>query len=252
MCGRFTLRTPPADWCQMFLIDIDEPSENGGANDKQRAVTDVADEKDEVLNRGWQPRYNIAPTQTIAAVVQEQAGGARSAASFRWGLLPPWAKELSVGARMINARSETVDEKPSFRKAFAERRCLIPADGYIEWKREADRKQPFLAHRADQGVFAFAGLYERNKQATGQWIESCTILTTAPNEITGQIHDRMPVVLPVDNHARWLDPAYRDTDTMKKWLIAPENNFFEITAVSRRVNNARHDDADCLQPIDQT
>jgi len=220
----------------MFLVDLDETTETD-------QTTEDASSDD------WRPRYNIAPTQTVAAVVQDESDANRRATTFRWGLLPPWAKELSIGARMINARSETVDEKPSFRKAFAERRCLIPADGYLEWKRQADGKQPFLAHRPDSSVFALAGLYERNKQATGEWIKTCTILTTAPNEVTGQIHDRMPVVVSAEHHLRWLDPAYRDTGALKKLLVAPDDDFFEITAVSRRVNNARNDDAECLLPV---
>lgn len=228
MCGRFTLRTAPAAWCQMFLIDLE-------------ASSDVTDD--------WQPRYNIAPTTSVLAVVQDQAGGDRRLTRFRWGLLPPWAKDLAMGARMINARSETVDEKPSFRKAFSRRRCLIPADGYLEWKKVSDGKQPYLAHRPDDGVFALAGLHEVNEMATGQAVQTCTILTTQPNDVTGRIHDRMPVVLHEQDHDRWLDPAFRDIDKLKQLLVAPESDFFTLTAVSRRVNNARNDDRECLTPV---
>ncbi|QDV66180.1 SOS response-associated peptidase [Crateriforma conspicua] len=244
MCGRFTLRTPPAAWCQLFLIDPDavDPDGEPEASSPEPTATASSD--------SWKPRYNIAPTQIIDAVVQDEAGGPRRHARYRWGLLPPWAKDLSMAARMINARSETVDEKPSFKKAFAQRRCLIPADGYIEWKKQTDGKQPFLAHRHDDAVFAFAGLCERNRQATGDLIESCTILTTRPNAVTGRIHDRMPVVLMPEDYTRWLDPNFRDTDALKELLVAPEESFFELTAVSRRVNNARNNDAACLEPVD--
>ena len=230
MCGRFTLRTPPAAWLPMFLIDPAEVAADVFGDDH------------------WRPRYNLAPTQNILAVIQDATDQLRRLTQFRWGLLPSWAEDLSMGARMINARSETVAEKPSFRKAFLQRRCLIPADGYLEWKRSGGSKQPYLAHRPGNDVFAFAGLYERNRQATGQWIETCTILTTTPNAVTGTIHDRMPVVLSEEVHARWLDPSFRDTTELTQWLVAPNEAVFRLTAVSQRVNNARHDDPACLAP----
>jgi len=230
MCGRFTLRTPASAWLPMFLVDPEGVEARTLGEDP------------------WRPRYNIAPTQKIVAVVQRASGQPRELTHFRWGLVPPWAEDVAMGARMINARSETVCEKPSFRKAFLQRRCLIPADGYLEWKRSGNVKQPVLAHRPGNEVFALAGLYERNHHATGQWIETCTILTTTPNAVTGRIHDRMPVVLSEEVHARWLDPNFRDTTELTRWLVAPEEHFFQLTAVSQRVNNARHDDPQCLTP----
>ena len=170
----------------------------------------------EVLQRAFgfaerpnlQPRYNIAPTQTVAIVRRKDDGGGRELALVRWGLIPSWAKDASIGGRLINARAETVAEKPAFRGAFRRRRALVPADGFYEWrKREGDRpKQPLLIRRRDGQPFALAGLWEHWRGPEGE-VQTCTIVTTAANVVLAPIHDRMPVILDPASYDRWLDPA---------------------------------------------
>lgn len=163
-----------------------------------------------------EPRYNIAPTQPVPAIVDK--GGDRQFTYFRWGLIPAWAKDYTIGARLINARSETAAEKPSFRNALRRRRCLIVADGFFEWKRTAQGKQPYVFYLPSQTTspdpsaadsripFALAGLWERWESADGDWIRSCTILTTQANDTLRPIHDRMPVILSPEDYAVWLNP----------------------------------------------
>lgn len=229
LCGRFTLRTPSAAWCQLFLPQVDP----------------TAIFPDEPA------RFNIAPTQSIIAVLREASENPRIAAKLRWGLVPAWADDLSIGNRMINARSETVDSKPSFRNAFARRRCLIPTDGYYEWKKTPDGKQPYLIERTDRGLLAMAGLWEQNHKIAedGTVIRSCTILTTQANQKTQEVHDRMPVFLSETDHERWLDPGYRNTEMLKSLLVPAEDDLLRLTAVSRHVNNARNEDPKCADPI---
>ena len=168
MCGRYTLKTP-----------VEKLAEEFGFDDSSVELP---------------PNYNVAPTQGVAAVLEED--GRRRLEVLRWGLIPPWADDPQIGSRMINARAETAPEKPSFRRAFRERRCLIPADGFYEWKRMNGGKQPYYIHMKEGRPFAFAGLWESWKEAGGPEIRSCTILTTKPNALAGEIHDRMPVILP--------------------------------------------------------
>jgi putative SOS response-associated peptidase YedK len=230
LCGRFTLRTPPDQWCQLFLPEL-SPAE---------------------IPFDGVARYNIAPTQSIVAILREATGQDRTAAKFRWGLVPSWADDLAIGNRMINARGETVDTKPSFRKAFATRRCLILADGYYEWKKVADGKQPYLIEQPDHGMLAMAGLWEVNRKIAddGSAIETCTIITTSANGVTGEIHQRMPVFLDAAVHDQWLDPGYRDTEKLKELLVPAPDDCLQLTAVSRRVNSPKHDDPDCIQPLE--
>ncbi|HNT30414.1 MAG TPA: SOS response-associated peptidase [bacterium] len=157
-----------------------------------------------------QPSYNIAPGQPVLAVTADSTG--RHLARFRWGLIPSWARDESIGYKMINARAETAHEKPSFRSAFKQRRCLIIADGFYEWKREGGKKTPFAFRLADERPFGFAGLYEHWNSPEGKVLSTCTILTTTPNELIASVHDRMPVILPKAAEAAWLDAE----------LIAPE------------------------------
>jgi putative SOS response-associated peptidase YedK len=163
-----------------------------------------------------EPRYNIAPTQEVLGVSELQDG--REMAFYRWGLVPAWAKDASMGARLINARSETVQEKPAFRQAFKQRRCIIPADGFYEWQRTQGRKQPFFFRMRDERPFGFAGLWERWEGEGGQVINSCTILTTEANEVLRPVHDRMPVILHPDEYEMWLDPDVRKLDLIKEML----------------------------------
>jgi len=188
-----------------------------------------------------EPRYNIAPTQFIAGIRNSEESG-RELAMFRWGLIPFWAKDPSIGNRMINARSETVAEKPSFRAAYRRRRCLLLADGFYEWKKEGDSKTPYFISMASGAPFAFAGLWENwQSKETDESIQSTTIITTTANEFMATLHHRMPVVLQPDTADRWLagDDELIDDVTAN----SPE---FTAWAVDRRVNNARNEGEDLI------
>jgi putative SOS response-associated peptidase YedK len=163
-----------------------------------------------------EPRYNIAPTQDVLAV--SETGDGREMRLFKWGLVPSWAKDTSMGARLINARSETVAEKPAFRQAFKQRRCIIPADGFYEWQRSEGSKQPFFFRMKDGRPFGFAGLWERWEGEGGRVIYSCAILTTEANEVLRPVHDRMPVILHPDDYELWLDGDPRKLDLVKEML----------------------------------
>ena len=192
------------------------------------------------------PRYNVAPMQEVP-IVRVSASGAREFVAVRWGLVPRWAKDPAIGSKMINARGETVATKPSFRTAFRRHRCLIPANGFYEWMPAADgRKQPVLIAMKDGGVFAFAGLYERWLTGDGEPLDSCTILTTDANDLLRAVHDRMPVIVPADQYARWLDPAQDGPQA----LVAPyPSDAMTWWPVSSRVNSVRHDDASLLERL---
>jgi putative SOS response-associated peptidase YedK len=196
------------------------------------------------------PRYNIAPTQSIVCVLRETTGQGPVAIKARWGLVPPWATDLAIGNRMINARGETLDVKRSFSKAFASQRCLIPADGYFEWKKVSDGKQPYLITRKNNGLLAMAGLWEANHKIAddGSEIRTCTIITTSANRTTSDIHERMPVFLDISDHDQWLDPDFRETEKLKKLLVPAPDDWLQMIPVSRRVNSPRHDDEQCVQP----
>ena len=195
------------------------------------------------------PRYNIAPTQPVVCIVRESTGQPRIPISARWGLVPNWANDIAIGNRLINARAETVDTKPSFRDSFSLHRCLIPADGYFEWKRHGKAKQPYLIEPQAGGMLAMAGLWEENRMAAETTIRSCTIITTAANQATGQLHDRMPVFLARRDHDRWLDPGYRDIGKLKQLLVPAPDDLLKWTAVSTRVNNSKNDDRECVEPL---
>lgn len=216
MCGRYTLTSP---------IDrlIDEFGLAGADGDLH-------------------PNFNVAPTQEVAAVVAEN--GVRRLEMLRWGLVPSWADDPGIGARMINARSETAPEKPSFRGAFRRRRCLIPADGFYEWKREEGGKQPFYIHMGDGRPFAFAGLWESWNDGE---IRSCTILTTSANDLVGPVHERMPVILPAGDRDAWLDPE-AEREELASLLRPYPGDDLETFPVSRFVNSPRNNDERCVQP----
>lgn len=163
-----------------------------------------------------QPGFNIAPTQKVLAIREES--GERDAAWLKWGLVPSWAKDPSMGARLINARSETVAEKPSFREAFKKRRCIIPADGFYEWQRTEGRKQPYFFQMRDGRPFGFAGLWERWEGEGGELLDSCTILTTEANEALRPVHDRMPVILHPEEYSLWLEAGDRERATLRELL----------------------------------
>ncbi len=233
MCGRFTLRTSLADLRQLFLPQ-DDPEIFSAA------LQSTLDK----------PRYNIAPTQSVP-VLRQLDTSAPEFAAMRWGFVPSWADDVAIGARMINARSETIDEKRSFKKAFQNQRCLIPADGYFEWQKSAAAKQPYFLHQPNDAPFAMAGLWELNTKAADDSspIVSFTVITTAANSVTGKVHDRMPVILDSKDFEAWLDPSFHDTSSLKKHLTAAADDFFEVTAVSRHVNHVRNDDPGCIEPV---
>ncbi len=194
-----------------------------------------------------EPRYNIAPSQSILALVADAKG--REGRLFRWGLIPFWAKDAKFGYRTINARSETVAEKPAFRAAFKHRRCLIPATGYFEWKAVADGKQPYCIRFPETPVLAFAGLYEQWQSPQGEAIDSCTIIVTAAAPAVAAIHDRMPVCFNPDQFTTWLDPAVQDLPLLKSLIDESYQPEVEIFPVTRRMNNPRYASPDAIQPL---
>ena len=192
------------------------------------------------------PRYNIAPTQSVPAVrVAEE--GRRTLVMLHWGLVPHWAKERAIGNRMINARCETLAEKPAYRDAFRRRRCLVLADGWYEWQAAPGGKLPWFVRLRDPRPIAFAGLWERWKDPAGELLESCTIVTTDASESIKKIHDRMPVVLPEQSWDRWMDPAYSDTDALSKTLGPYDPKALRAWTVSRQVNAPKNEGAKLIE-----
>ena len=193
--------------------------------------------------------YNVAPSQEILAIIN--MAGENRLDKFHWGLVPFWAKDISIGNRMINARSETIAEKPSFRNAFKKRRCLILADGFYEWKGEKGHKQPMFITLPDRKPFAFAGLWEtwNNKSGSAPLYKSCTIITTQASETFSEIHHRMPVILKSEFYEPWLDSQNHDLDALKSIL---KNEFLTDLVsypVSKQVNSASHNNPSCIEPI---
>ena len=195
------------------------------------------------------PRYNIAPSQPVAAVRAAPAGAGREFALLRWGLIPSWSKNPAIGNRLINARAETAREKPSFRNAFRRHRCLIPTNGFFEWQRREHGKQPYFVRMRDGRPFAFAGLWDRWESPETGVIESCAILTTAANAVLAPIHDRMPVILPPTEYERWLDPALPNTDSLAPLLAPFPPDGMLAFPVSPRVNAPAVDDERCIFPL---
>jgi putative SOS response-associated peptidase YedK len=206
---------------------------------------DTADWQDD-----WSPRYNIAPTQPIPVIRQHPREPVRRLSLMKWGLVPSWAKDTSGAARMINARSETAHTLPAFREAMKSRRCLIPADGFYEWVRTSTSKQPFCFEVGDGGLFAFAGVWERWRDPSGQWVKSCSILTTTPNAVTSAIHDRMPVILDPDSYALWLDPGKTDAQIVSELLKPYDAKSMRSYPVNMRINHVANDDEDCSRPVE--
>ncbi|XGW00564.1 MAG: SOS response-associated peptidase [Leptolyngbya sp. BL-A-14] len=229
MCGRFSLTVPAATLAESFQLD---------------ALPE------------WMPRYNIAPTQTVAAIAMPPARSPNVRSPnihlphvrlLRWGLVPSWAKDLTIGAKLINARAETVAEKPSFRTAFKQRRCLILADGFYEWQRlDRKTKQPYYFQLASQQPFAFAGLWER-WQGDDDVVETCTILTTEANELLQPVHDRMPVILAPESYEQWLAPTTA-AETLQRLLHPYDADGMKGYPVSTTVNSPVHDSPECVAP----
>ena len=257
MCGRFVTASSPALIADRFAVDeidasVGEP----------------------------QPDYNVAPRREVMVVRERE--DQRVLSRLRWGLVPSWAKDVKIGDRMINARAETVATKPSYRRAFAKKRCLIPADGFYEWKAgkalegqagkagtagksgPKPKKQPFFIHRRDGEPLAFAGLWEVWKVPDDEagtiggphlgdadgWLRTCVILTTTPNAVTEPIHNRMPVILPESAWAQWLDPDEQDIDALSKLLVPSPAELIEAYPVSADVNNARNNGPELAHAVD--
>ena len=223
MCGRFTLAAKPTTLATLF--DLDE-------------IPEIA------------PRYNIAPTQPVAAVRIAPHVQKREFTYLTWGLIPSWAKDIRMGSRMINARSETVAEKPAYRAAFKRRRCLIPADGFYEWQKVEGRKQPYYIAMNNRGPFAIAGLWERWEGGDGSVIESCTLLTTTPNALVKPLHNRMPVILHPEDYAEWLYPG-GDSGLLLHLLRPYPANEMTAYPVSTFVNSPANDGPDCVHPLEE-
>lgn len=233
MCGRFTLRTPAAVLIEHFDLDV--------RGDRQLPL--------------FESRFNIAPTQDVLVVRMDQADGKRTGAMLRWGLIPSWSAsgKSTGGPPMINARAETLAEKPMFRSAVRRRRCLIPADGFYEWRATTGggrgKKQPYFIHRPDHQPFAFAGLWEIWKspdQASPLTIESCTIVTTEANDTLLALHDRMPVVLSPNDYSEWLDPACQDASRLQHLLSPCPNDELIAVPVGTQVNRVANDSRECI------
>ena len=242
MCGRFVSASSPALIADRFAVDEVDAS--------------VGDER--------APDYNVSPRRPVLAVREHDDH--RVLSRLRWGLVPSWAKDLAIGDKMINARAETVAEKPAYRKAFAKRRCIIPADGFYEWKPGVAPtgggkpiKQPFFIHRRDGEPLAFAGLWEVWKVPEGLdpdlggsdgWLRSCAIVTGPPNEVLAPIHNRMPVVLPESAWEQWLDPEEHDVEALSRLLVPAPSELFEAYEIATLVNNARNNGSDLVRRLE--
>jgi len=193
-------------------------------------------------------RFNIAPTQPVAVVRRAAAGSGRELAWLRWGLVPAWAKDAAIGARLINARAETASGKPAFRAAMRSRRCLVVADGFYEWQRTGRAKQPYLFQLRGGRLFAFAGLWEAWRRPDDSLLETCTLLTTGANELVRPIHDRIPAILPPTAYQAWLDPAVENAGTLAPLLRPYPGSEMEARAVSDFVNSPAHESPRCIEP----
>lgn len=192
------------------------------------------------------PRYNIAPGQNILTVVSD--GRKRIGQNMKWGLVPYWADDEKIGYKMINARGETIESKPSFKHGFKRRRCLILADGFYEWKKTEDGKLPFRFVMKDRKPFAFAGIWETWSKGEKP-LTTCTIITTGPNEVTKDVHDRMPVILPPHTYETWLDPRQQDIEVLKEFITPYPADEMEKYPVSTLVNSARNEISELIVPI---
>lgn len=232
MCGRFALTAPASTIAEIFQVDV---------------LPDVL------------PRYNIAPTSEVACVVQD--GGEREVASFRWGLIPFWAKDRKIAYQTINARAETIATKPAFRAAFKKRRLLILTDGFYEWERKTpdgapkkakDPKVPHLFQLADGVPFAFAGVWDRwTDPETGDEVRSCSIVTTTANDLMASIHDRMPVILPPDRWDTWLDPELADPDVLQELLVPYPSEGMRERKVSRAIGDVKNKGPEVQGPYEE-
>ncbi len=227
MCGRFLNKLAPAEIARLF------------------ATRNVAP--------NYPARFNIAPTDPVLAVRVNPKTGARSLDALRWGLVPHWAKDLSIGARLINARAATLATTPAFRDAFERRRCLIPASGFYEWQKDGKMRTPYAVLPADEPLFAFAGLWENWRDssagADAQWVRSCSIVTGEPNALLAPIHDRMPVILPRDAWPQWLGEVPADAAALAALLRPYPAERMRVYPVAPRVNSVKNDDPSLIEPL---
>jgi putative SOS response-associated peptidase YedK len=200
-------------------------------------------------NIAFSARYNIAPTQPAPVVRHDAETTGRRLETIRWGLTPPWSK----GRRpIINARSETIAEKPSFREAFRQRRCLVPATGFFEWQKLGKATQPFCIRRRDRAVFALAGIWDRFRDDDGNPVEAFAILTTGPNKTMSPVHDRMPVILDATDYSTWLEPALETITPLETLLVPAADDLLVAYPISNRVNSPANDDPSCVEPLAET
>ncbi|MGO9403090.1 MAG: SOS response-associated peptidase [Terriglobales bacterium] len=222
MCGRYRLARKKEILAETFDIEND-------------------DEVD------WSPRYNVAPGQDVPVVQQDPTRPVRTLSLIRWGLIPSWSKDANAGYKMINARAETVADLPAFRDPFRSRRCLVPADGFYEWTKQARQKFPFLFSMADDSIFAFAGIWDRWRTPTKESLETCSIITTSANPLLSGIHDRMPVILKRDDYDLWLDPGFKKVEDLRDLLQPFPAEAMHHYRVSTRVNSVNNDDPACAE-----
>ncbi|MBK05522.1 MAG: hypothetical protein CL920_07860 [Deltaproteobacteria bacterium] len=222
MCGRFIMTGSSKDIVASFQVD--------------KVLFDA------------HPTWNVAPAQSVPVLLRPE--GETLLTCFQWGLIPPWAKDPSIGHKMINARSESVMDKKSFRQAFLQRRCLVIADGFYEWKKRGRHKQPRLFHMRSKRFFAMAGLWERWFPPRGGTLDTFTILTTTPNPLVADVHDRMPVILPPEHHLPWLDPGFRDVMALKSFLQPFPEDQMDVHPVSSKMNTPRYNQPDCVLPVE--
>ncbi|HLU22896.1 SOS response-associated peptidase [Lederbergia graminis] len=221
MCGRYSLFANKEDIAERFGFDLLEDFE-------------------------WEERYNVAPSQEVMAIVGSDKGN--RVGTLRWGLVPSWAADPKIGYKMINARMETVDQKPSFKRLLSRRRCIIPADGFYEWKRNGKEKQPYRFQLKSKEVFGFAGLWDRWQQGD-QTIQSCTIITTEANDVVKDIHDRMPVILTQESEQIWLDRSIEDSELLKTQLVSYPADEMELYPISSLVNSPKNDRREIINSI---
>ena len=221
MCGRFTL-TQPAHVAAKFGLDNFAPVEP----------------------EFYTPRFNVAPTQRIVVIPTSDLQ--REARRMRWGLIPSWAKDASIGARLINARAESIESKPAFRGAFKQRRCLIPADGFYEWQQTPRGRQPYRIVLTSGELFAFAGLWERWKDPAGEAVESCCIITCEPNALTAPFHDRMPVIIAPEDYETWLTGTPEQALRLLRPYPAEQMRAYPVSA---KVNRHANDTPELIDPL---
>jgi putative SOS response-associated peptidase YedK len=221
MCGRFVLFSSPEELREAFGV--------------QQVRYQV------------EPSYNVAPTQAVAVVVQRE--GVNTLEKMRWGLIPAWAKDPAIGSRMINARAETVGEKPSFKRPLKDRRCLVVANGFYEWQKTGQAKIPMFIRLKSGQPFGFAGLYDVWTSPEGEAVASCTIITTSANDLMQPIHDRMPVILPKSQQSTWLNPAIQTAADVLPLLVPYAAADMEAYPVSRLVNSPENNSPDCIRPV---